>query len=171
MALARVSLTPVALTREAFAPFGDVIEVDGAESYGINDGMCMRFHDLAAVDVLAAAGRPLVNIFRGKPWALPLTIKMLERHPLSSQMFYPLQRQSFLIVVAPTGDSVEIDSIVAFMANGNQGVNYHAGVWHHPLIAVGTEGDFMVVDRGGDGENCDEFVFDQKEIEIVLQAG
>lgn len=170
MAGARISLTPVALTRAAFAPFGDVVETDGADSFGINDGMCTRFHDLAGVDVLAGAGRPLVNIFRAQPPALPLTIRMLERHPLSSQLFYPLQRQSFLVVVAPPGDAVESGSIVAFVTNGNQGVNYRPGVWHHPLIATGTEGDFMVVDRGGEGENCDEFVFDADGPEIVLVA-
>ena len=45
-----MTLTPEALTRAAFAPFGDVIQSDGAKSYPINDGMCTRFHDLAAVD-------------------------------------------------------------------------------------------------------------------------
>ncbi len=33
------------LTREAFAPFGDVITLDGAQHYPINDGMTERFHD------------------------------------------------------------------------------------------------------------------------------
>ena len=37
------------LTREGFAPFGDVIETDGAEHFPINDGRCTRYHDLAGI--------------------------------------------------------------------------------------------------------------------------
>ncbi|WP_174990570.1 ureidoglycolate lyase, partial [Pandoraea captiosa] len=28
--------------------------------------------------------------------------------------------------------------------------------WHHPLLALHEVSDFIVVDRGGDGHNCDE---------------
>ena len=38
------------LTREAFRPFGDVIEIEGAHSFPINHGMCVRYHDLAKVE-------------------------------------------------------------------------------------------------------------------------
>ena len=41
------------LTRAAFAPFGDVIEADGAQCFEINNGSTTRFHDLARVDVAA----------------------------------------------------------------------------------------------------------------------
>ncbi|WP_372435849.1 ureidoglycolate lyase, partial [Pandoraea sputorum] len=34
------------LTREAFAPFGDVIELEGAKHFAINGGTTERFHDL-----------------------------------------------------------------------------------------------------------------------------
>ncbi len=96
-------LKPQTLSREAFQPFGDVIEMEGAKSYPINDGMCTRFHDLAATDLLEAGGRPLINLFRSKAWPLPLRVQMLERHPLSSQAFMPLARDPFLVVVAPPG--------------------------------------------------------------------
>ena len=39
------------LTREAFAPFGQVIETAGAAHYPINAGMAERYHDLATVDM------------------------------------------------------------------------------------------------------------------------
>ena len=35
-------------------------------------------------------------------------------------------------------------------------MNYARGVWHHPLIVLDREGDFIVVDRGGSQPNCDE---------------
>jgi ureidoglycolate lyase len=43
------------------------------------------------------------------------------------------------------------------VAQGDQGVNYAPGVWHHPLIAVGEVSDFLVIDREGPGDNCEEF--------------
>lgn len=46
----------------------------------------------------------------------------------------------------------------AFIARGDQGVNYAAGTWHHPLLAMNAVSDFLVVDRGGEGHNCDEFM-------------
>ena len=62
-----VELIPAPLTRDAFAPFGDVIEVDGAHRIEINNGTTERFHNLAAVDVTSEGGHPLINIFRGQP--------------------------------------------------------------------------------------------------------
>lgn len=143
------------LTRTAFAPFGDVIELAGARQIPINLGTTMRYHDLARVDVTDEGGRPLVNLFRGQPRTLPFEVTMLERHPLGSQAFIPLTERPYLIVVAPAGEIVP-QKVRAFVTQGWQGVNYAKGIWHHPLIAVGESSDFIVVDRGGEGHNCDE---------------
>jgi len=40
------------LTKESFAPFGQVLEMDGAETRLINAGTCTRFHALATVETL-----------------------------------------------------------------------------------------------------------------------
>ncbi|WP_206952107.1 ureidoglycolate lyase [Trinickia acidisoli] len=143
------------LTRAAFAPFGDVIELEGARQIPINLGTTTRYHDLASVDVAEAGGRPLVNLFRGQPRALPFEVAMLERHPLGSQAFVPMNDKPYLVVVAPAGELAP-DAIRAFVTRGWQGVNYAKGVWHHPLIALDVVSDFIVVDRGGEGHNCDE---------------
>ncbi len=156
------------LTAEGFAPFGEVIEKRPDASRTINAGMAERFHDLAEIDVTEAAGRPLVNIFQGKPWALPLMIRKLERHPLSSQAFVPLGRQPFLVVVAPPGDRPQPGQVRAFLADGGQGVNYRSGVWHHPLVALDEVTDFLVIDRGGEGENCDEVSFPEGADALVV---
>jgi len=154
-----IILKPETLTREAFAPFGDVIETPGAEHFSINEGTTERFHDLAAVDVAEAGGRTLINIFRGQQRELPLAIRMMERHPLGSQAFIPTGPHKWLAVVAPTGEPPKPSDLCAFIAGAGQGLNYHRGVWHHPLIALDAVSDFIVVDRGGAGENCDEFYF------------
>ena len=149
----RLAIEP--LTREAFAPFGDVIELEGAKQIPINLGTTIRYHDLAKIDVADESGRPLVNVFRGQPRTLPFEVTMMERHPLGSQAFVPLNDRPYLVVVAPAGD-LDPAAIRAFVTRGWQGVNYAKGVWHHPLLALGEVSDFIVVDRGGDGLNLNE---------------
>ncbi|HVJ46583.1 MAG TPA: ureidoglycolate lyase [Luteolibacter sp.] len=143
------------LTREAFAPFGDVIQLGGAHHYPINLGTTERFHDLANIDVTDEGGRPLVNVFRGQPRELPFEIRMMERHPFGSQAFVPLDDSPYLIVVALPGPLVH-ENFRAFITEGWQGVNYARNTWHHPLLALGKTSDFIVIDRGGPGNNCIE---------------
>ena len=142
-----------ALTRSAFAEFGEVIELDGANHYPINGGTCERYHDLARVDV--GEGRALINVFRGQARPFPIAVTMLERHPLGSQAFVPLSEREYLVVVAPAGE-LDPSRVRAFLARSGQGVNYGKGVWHHPLLALDVVSDFLVVDRGGPGNNCEE---------------
>ena len=143
------------MTREAFAPFGDVIQLEGAHHYPINLGTTERFHDLATVDVADEGGRPLINVFRGQPRELPFEVRMMERHPSGSQAFIPLDASPYLIVVALPGPLV-FENFRAFITEGWQGVNYARNTWHHPLLALGKVSDFVVIDRGGPGNNCIE---------------
>ena len=152
-------LVPRALTAAAFAPFGDVVE-RGARSETINRGTTRHFADLARIDVADGGGRPRISLYRVSPYSLPMVVAMLERHPLGSQLFMPLRAEPFLIVVAPRGDTVAPASVVAFVTNGEQGVNYHRGTWHHPVIALREESEFLVLDRDGPGENCEECSFE-----------
>ena len=159
MQATRRQISPEALTSEAFAPFGDVIEVgDAARQFSINEGYATRFHDLAHVDVLDQGGRPILNIFRAAPRVLPMQLRVMERHPLGSQAFVPLSQTSYLVVVAPASTTLEPAQIRCFLAHAGQGVNYAKGTWHHPLIALESTSDFLVVDRGGGAEdhNLDE---------------
>lgn len=156
------------LNRKGFEPFGDVIEADSTvETIAINYGYAIRYNDLATVDVLGSGGRPLINIFRSKPRPLPIAIHMMERHPLGSQAFISLQNKKFLVVVAPPGTSVDPENLSAFITNGFQGVNYARGVWHFPLISLDEEQDFLVIDRGGPGNNYEEICFTKSETRIL----
>jgi ureidoglycolate lyase len=143
------------LTREAFAPFGDVIEVsDAVRHFPINDGNTERYHDLANIDP-GANGRAIVSIFRGQPRRLPFEVAMMERHPHASQAFIPLSGRPYLVAVAERGDAPGVEAIRVFRCTGSQGVNYAAGVWHHPLMALENTSDFLIIDRDGPGDNCD----------------
>jgi ureidoglycolate lyase len=154
-----VPLRVETLTREAFAPFGDVIEAaSAAQTYAINAGTTTRFHDLARIDADRDGGRPVLSLFRAQPRALPFAITLLERHPLGSQAFVPLSQRPYLVVVAED----PVGTPRAFLARDGQGVNYRAGTWHHPLLALDEVSDFLVIDRAGPGNNCDEVELSEK---------
>lgn len=151
------------LTKEAFAPFGDVIETEGSDFFMINNGSTRRYHKLATVETQLPDDQAIISIFRAEALAMPLTIRMLERHPQGSQAFVPLLGKPFLVVVAPPGDCPDPAQVRAFISDGRQGVNYRRGVWHHPILAIAAQDDFLVVDRSGAGNNCDEHFFDESE--------
>ena len=149
------TITPKPLTPGAFAPYGEVIEAASAsETMLINEGHTTRFHDLAKLDLNREQGWPLVSIFRSEPRPLPIEIRMMERHPVGSQAFIPLSDHPYLVVVARDAP----DNLEAFLAQSRQGVNYGAGTWHHYSLALEAVSDFLVIDRGGPGENLEEVV-------------
>ena len=158
-----VVLRPVPITAERFAPYGDVIHAAPAAIQAMNDARFERFDDLARVDVdQADGGRVAISIARSKtPTTLPHRFDMVERHPLGSQAFIPLAPFSFVVVVAPAGESVDIDDLRAFVTNGSQGINYHKGVWHMPLIATEGEQAFLIVDRVPAANNCEQVVLSE----------
>ena len=152
------------LTREAFAAFGAVIATAGADSFAINQGRTQRFHALATVELLGEGAEGILSIFRGQPLA-PLLIELMERHPLGSQAFVPLNGVPFYAVVAPPGDFDE-NAVRAFYVAADQGISFAAGTWHAPLLPLTADADYLVVDRRGAGNNCDEVTLTQP---IVLQ--
>lgn len=147
-------LTPQPLTAQAFAPFGSVIEAgDDAVKIDINQGHAIRYDRLAEIDVSDGGGTPIVSLFRAKPLK-ELVLRSFERHPLGSQSFVPLKERPYLVAVAPPGE-FDPNQIRLFRAEGQQGVHYLKGTWHHFLLVL-DESDFLVVDRAGDGDNCEE---------------
>ncbi len=167
--MAKKTLKPLPLTAERFAPFGDVIEASATSHGGMNDARFERFDDMANINVdTQNGGHVAISIARSKtPTVFPHRFDMVERHPLGSQAFIPLSPFPFTIVVAPAGESVDIDDLQAFVTNGKQGINYHRGTWHMPLISAEAGQRFLIVDRApGDG-NCD--VIDLEE-PVILEA-
>ena len=146
------------LTRESFAPFGQVIETADAHHYPINAGNCERYHDLARVELGGVHARPLISIMHSRGFALPYELNLVERHPLGSQAFYPLGKEPFLVVVAPD-ESGTPGTPRAFLTVPGQGINIAMNTWHGVLTPLGPEADFLCVDRGGDGNNLEEHVF------------
>jgi ureidoglycolate lyase len=150
-------LSPEPLTRDAFRPFGDVIEMEDSAHFTINQGFAERFNDLANVDVTMEGGATNVSLFLGQPRPVPFVIRLMERHPLGSQIFLPMQDRPWLVLV--TEDVHDLKSYRAFKATGRQGVNYARNVWHHPLLVQDADSRFVVVDRKGPGNNLEEVWF------------
>jgi ureidoglycolate lyase len=156
-----LTLIPQLLTKERFAPYGDVVESVIDRKAAMNAARFERFDDLCDVDI-ADDGRVAVSIARCRvATSLPLRIDMVERHPLGSQAFVPLTPCKMIVVVAPPEASVEAADLKAFVTNGRQGINYHRGTWHMPLIAFDTGQEFLIVDRAADQPNCDEHTLDE----------
>ena len=110
-------------------------------------------------------------------------VRLLERHPYSSQMFIPIncQKRWLIVVALPISESEsehDVDcreegragpdmlTLKAFMAHENQGINFAAGIWHHPLIALESATDFACVVYE-DGTNDDCHIIEMGE-EVVL---
>lgn len=147
----RLNLKP--LTSDAFAPYGDVIQKQGHYPEEINYGQTRKYANLAGIDASDEGGETAVHIYRSRPISLPFRVELMENHPLGSQAFIPLHKRPFLVVVAPPADELEFKSIQGFFTNGEQGVNFGKGVWHHYQISLDEISDYLVIDRGGPGNN------------------
>jgi len=162
MSLLTLKVEP--LTAEAFAPYGDVIETGAGTHYGINGGAVERFHDLARIDIdTSDDGHVAISLAScNRITGSPCRIGMVERHPLGSQAFIPLDDTPLPVVVAPAGDHLDTSQLRAFISNGKQGINYLRGTWHVPLMCQESGQQFIIVDRSGSADNCEEMHLGQE---------
>ena len=142
------------LTKAAFAPFGEVVEADGAQEIPINQGYAVRRNGLGTIDVATNDGDINISLFVAQPRPMPIKIEVMERHPDGTQLFYPLQDRDWLVVVCTNPHDAQ--TYRAFLATGRQGVNYHRNIWHHPLLVLDRDSRFFIVDRKGPGANLEE---------------
>ncbi|PIV76766.1 MAG: ureidoglycolate lyase [Rhodobacteraceae bacterium CG17_big_fil_post_rev_8_21_14_2_50_65_11] len=144
------------LTAEVFAPFGDVLEAEGAPDKLINQGLCGRYHDRARLDF--DGGRAGLSLFKAELRRLPYRLEMMERHPLGSQAFIPMSDDAFVVIVAQDAGN-RPDTPLAFLTRPGQAVNFHRNTWHGVLTPISGSGLFAVIDRIGPGENLQEHWF------------
>lgn len=144
------------LVGSAFEPFGDIIEASRTRNdlVEINSGYVTRHHALAIIDCDDSAA---ISIFEAR--RRPLLVRMLERHPRSSQAFMPLDGGAWLVVVAV---EPEPESCRAFLCKEWQGVSLRRGTWHHPLLILDRKQSFLVVDREETSTNLEEILFESE---------
>ncbi len=147
-----MEVVPQPLTREAFAPFGDVIDVPDAAG---------RTYYEEALGNLRSEARPSLSLsLKAETPDRPLRAELLERHEFSSQTFVPIDVGRWLIVVAPHAKAggPDLGGLKAFIATGKQGVTYRANTWHHGLTVLDRPGRFAVFMWRVGGKGDEEFV-------------
>lgn len=146
------------LTATAFAGFGDILDISGDPDKIINQGMCGRYHDRAALDF--SDGKAGISLFNAQPRSFPIKLDMVEKHPEGTQAFLPMSFDPFIVVVAPD-DNGKPGQPRAFQTVPGQGVNFFRGTWHGVLTPLHAPGLFAVIDRIGGGANLVEHWFDK----------
>ena len=145
-------INPKPINKSNFSEFGDVITTKDIKPIEINNGYAKRFDGIASLDTKEQNGEATISIFSALKRNFPMKIDMMEKHPLGSQAFIPMKETTFLVLVAPKGDSPVIEKIQSFIVPPGIGINYKPGIWHFPLIST-VDMNFLVVDRKGPGNN------------------
>ena len=156
-------IKPIKINRSNFAAYGDLITTDDINPIDINAGYAKRFDNLANLNTSKDDGKTIVSIFSALKRTFPMTVDMMEKHPLSSQAFIPMKETTFLCFVAPQGEYPEINKIQSFIIPPKTGINYKPGIWHFPLIST-EDINFLVIDRMGKGENLIIHKFEKEKI-------
>lgn len=119
------------LTREAFAPYGVLIDSRGAREVDLGGG---------AAEVTGATTEPR-----------PFGFEFMARHARTMQVFAPLASSEAIICVAPPNerDAPDIERVAAFLTEGRFPYAYHKGTWHTPPFATGEWYSYLVIDRAG----------------------
>ena len=133
-----MELLPQPLTKEAFAPYGDVIDVPTEPG--------RTYYEEALGNLRSNALPSLSMTFRPNTPVGPLKAELLERHEFSSQTFVPVDVGRWLVVVAPHAaqGGPDTKAVRAFIATGKQGVTYKPNTWHHGLTVLDKPGRFAV---------------------------
>jgi ureidoglycolate lyase len=126
-----ISLKVREMTREAFAPYGVLIDSRGS------------------VEIDLCEGQP--SLTGATAEARALEFDFMARHRRTMQVFSPLASSRSVIAVAPPGDvdAPDIERVAAFLVNGRLPYAYHKGTWHTPPFPLDEWASYLVVDRSG----------------------
>ena len=155
-----------------FSRFGHIIQKKNAlEFRSINQGTTTRYHNISKLNLESNNGNSSISVFSGSPRDLPIEIKIMEKHPIASQSFLPIQDYDWLIVVCEEKNELpDLSTLRCFHVDGDTGITYNKNIWHHPLL-VKKKQDFWVVDRINDQEsssiNLKEHHFNNNEIRFI----
>jgi len=160
------------ITREAFAPFGDLVIAARADitPVMVNFGTAARRNNAGALINERPNSLPNLCTFVCTPWTrFPIVVESMEKHPRSSQLFVPTRVEQYLVVVAGGDDAPDLETLRAFVAGPGESVIYGPNVWHMPLIVMGKENAEFVMFVWEDNTREDCVVARIKEqVEIVL---
>ncbi|GMK57539.1 hypothetical protein CspeluHIS016_0403730 [Cutaneotrichosporon spelunceum] len=142
-----VAINPVPITEELWAPYGELIGARGSKRSPITNSYPAD-QDGACTSIGLFRATPKAGLHRGQLF----DVSLLERHIYTSQAFIPLGKDNlvgmgeapltaggtFLVVVADNGpdDRPDTSTLKSFIMESGMGLNYRAGVWHHPVLTI-----------------------------------
>lgn len=68
-------------------------------------------------------------------------------HPDGGQLFWPLEKNPFIVPAALPGDNLSPEKVVAFWCDGTKGLYIHPNIWHEGVFPVESSQRFL--DRQG----------------------
>ncbi|MCJ2123291.1 ureidoglycolate lyase [Methylobacterium sp. J-077] len=141
------TITLSAITAEAFAPYGEVLDTPASPPRQDQAGQIQNTRPTARANLALIQSDPMDRL---------MPLHRLERHPHSSQAFVPLSVAAYVVVVAPDRDgSPDEEGIRAFQVPGQVGINYRAGAWHAHMMTLQAPGVFaMLVHEDGTDADC-----------------
>ena len=119
------------MTRDAFAPYGVVLDRRGSLELDLGSGT-------PSMTGATAERRP----FR---------FEFMARHRRTMQIFSPLVSSQLIIAVAPPNNrnAPDVEAVCAFFVDGRLPFAYYRGTWHTPPFPVAEWASYLVVDRSG----------------------
>jgi ureidoglycolate lyase len=157
-----MQLTAQPITEAAFAAFGQILTLPAEPG---------RVDYSAFAENLRPAGAGLC--FRTSltaPSTLPLKTRVMERHAFSSQAFLPVDVARYVVMVAPDAadGGPDLDGARLFLVDGRTGINYRAGVWHHPMTVLDRPAVFATVMFNDGGDRDEDWADLPVEVELGL---
>ena len=150
------------ITEDNFSLYGDLITIRGKNYDDINNNTTQSFFDLANIEILGQNNNARLNIFNAKKRIFPLNIDMLEMHPFSSQVFLPMSKVDFIVLVSPIDISPNLKKIECFKVTNGDGINFKPCVWHFPLISI-QDAKFITIDKKDSKKNIEIYRFKENE--------
>jgi ureidoglycolate lyase len=129
----------------------------GEPGHPANLGTALRFDDVVdCVNTRGPRAALKVKVFRSRPVPRERrALALLEKHPCSTQLFIPMNASRYIALVALGADRPDLGTLAAFVVEGARGISYGPGVWHHPMLTLDAETDFVVlVHEDGTPEDC-----------------
>ena len=131
-------ITARPIDTDSFAPYGQLLDVPPKPG---------RYDFQAELFNGRSDAKPNLLLARANGISLPLDMKVMERHPHSSQAFFPLDAERYIVMVCPgaADGSPDMARLDAFLIPGNLGINYNPGTWHHPMTALDSPANFAAL--------------------------
>ena len=165
-------LRPIPIDEAAYRPFGSVVRAGPDPLARVaNHGTARAWDGLATIESTRdASARCTASLFRCLAYrGERLPVLRLERHPCSTQMFAPMRAARYLVIVAHGADAPALETLAAFLIEGPCAITYAPGVWHHPMVALDADADFVnVVFSDGTERDCEERAVEPGVVSIEL---